>query len=48
LQAQHVNQALGGAFVKPDELDELSDEFLDACNALTVELARMRAEMRKR
>ena len=34
LQARMVNQALGGAVVGPGDIDNLQDEFLDACHAI--------------
>jgi hypothetical protein len=42
LLAQRVNQAAGGAFVAPWDVDQLPDEWLDAAQALTDELPRMR------
>jgi hypothetical protein len=47
LEAQHVNRVLGGAFVGPGEVDGLPDDFLDACEALAVDVPRMAKEIRR-
>lgn len=41
-QARQINQALGGAFVGPWDVDELPDEWLDAFRGLAVDLPGMR------
>jgi hypothetical protein len=48
LSAQHVNRVLGGAFVGPGEVDGLPDDFLDACEALAVDVPRMAKEINRR
>lgn len=40
--AKMINQALGGPFVAPWEIDQLPDVFLDAIQALNVDLVAMR------
>ncbi len=42
LRAQRINQIMGGAFISPWEVDELPAEWLDAFDALAVDLPAMR------
>ena len=42
-----INQALGGAFVAPWEVDELPVEFIDAVIAVATELPQIRSNMGK-
>jgi hypothetical protein len=41
LMAQRINQASGGAFVAPWEVDQLPDEWIDAASALVDDLPGM-------
>ena len=47
LQAQHVNQTLGGVVVLPWEVDELPGDWLDAFDAVAVTLPRKVRNERK-
>ena len=38
LQARTINHALGGAVVGPGDIDSLQDDFIDACNAIELDL----------
>ena len=46
LVTRMVNQALGGAFVGPGDIDELQDELIDACRVIVQEVPRLREEKR--
>jgi hypothetical protein len=42
LRAQRINGIMGGAFVSPWEVEDLPGEWLDAFDALAVDLPQMR------
>lgn len=45
LVAQRINKFVGGAVIAPWEIDELSEDWLDAAYGLAVELPDMRGGM---
>lgn len=45
--ARMINQALGGAFVAPWDVDDLSDDFIDAVLGMVVDLPKIAASMQK-
>ncbi len=45
--AQNVNAALGGQFVTPWDVGQLPQEWVDACIAMSVDLPKMKANMKE-